>query len=113
MRLRWKDVNLPDCFKDKKELSYDRGSLHTAEEEAVVHTPPDSLDQVVFARLFFMKLSSLSTRNLEVVMANERVEKEFESARDSGENKEEEHKTLPAHRRGADRDWSEEMRRMV
>lgn len=46
-------------------------------------------------------------------MANERVEKEFESARDSGENKEEEHKTLPAHRRGADRDWSEEMRRMV
>ncbi|TVY54197.1 Meiotically up-regulated gene 190 protein [Lachnellula cervina] len=95
MRSHGKDVNLPDQLKDKKELQDDKGSLDNAEEDAVVHTPPDPLWPSGICSVVVHQIVNLELQNLNG-SDGKRKGREFEPAQESGENKEEEHKTLPS-----------------
>ncbi|TVY91336.1 Meiotically up-regulated protein [Lachnellula willkommii] len=95
MRSHGKDVNLPDQLRDKKELQDDKGSLDNAEEDAVVHTPPDPLWPSGVCSVVVHQIVNLDLQNLNG-SDGKRKGKEFEPAQESGENKEEEHKTLPS-----------------
>ncbi|TVY13257.1 Meiotically up-regulated gene 190 protein [Lachnellula arida] len=95
MRSHGKDVNLPDQLRDKKELQDDKGSLDNAEEDAVVHTPPDPLWPSGICSVVVHQIVNLELQNLNG-SDGKRKGKEFEPAQESGENKEEEHKTLPS-----------------
>ncbi|TVY49638.1 Meiotically up-regulated protein 190 protein [Lachnellula occidentalis] len=95
MRSHGKDVNLPNQLKDKKELQDDKGSLDNAEEDAVVHTPPDPLWPSGICSVVVHQIVNLELQNLNG-SDGKRKGREFEPAQASGENKEEEHKTLPS-----------------
>ncbi|TVY43714.1 Meiotically up-regulated protein [Lachnellula subtilissima] len=95
MRSHGKDVNLPDQLKDKKELQDDKGSLDNAEEDAVVHTPPDPLWPSGICSVVVHQIVNLELQNLNG-SDGKRKGREFEPAQESGESKEEEHNTLPS-----------------
>jgi len=95
MRSHGKDVNLPDQLKDKKELQDEKGSLDNAEEDAIVHTPPDPLWPSGICSIIVHQIVNLEYQNLQGSEGN-RKGREFEPAQESDENKEEEHKKLPS-----------------
>ncbi|KAK3387230.1 hypothetical protein B0H63DRAFT_153745 [Podospora didyma] len=96
LRTDGKDPNLPKELRDKKELQDDKGSLDTAEEDAVVHTPPDPLWpsgilSVVIHQIVNLELENVKGSN------GKRKGKEFEPARpDAGDITEEVGKKLPS-----------------
>lgn len=94
LRTHGKDINLPESLRDKKELQDDKGQLDTAEESAVVHTPPDPLWPSGICSVIVHQIVNLE---LEHVKGSEgkRKGREFEPAIESGETKSEENKKLP------------------
>lgn len=96
LRTDGKDPNLPKELQDKKELQQDVGSLDTAEEDAVVHTPPDPLwpsgvVSVIVHQIVNLELANIKGSN------GKRKGREFEPARpEAGEIKEESGKKLPS-----------------
>jgi len=96
LRTDGKDPNLPKELKDKKELQDDKGSLDTAEEKAVVFTPPDPLWpsgilSVVVHQIVNLELENIKGSN------GKRKGREYEPARpEAGELKEEQSKNLPS-----------------
>jgi len=96
LRTDGKDHNLPKELRDKKELQDDKGSLDTAEENDVVHTPPDPLWpsgilSVVVHQIVNLELENVKGSN------GKRKGREYEPARpEAGEITEEEGKKLPS-----------------
>ncbi|KAK3314945.1 hypothetical protein B0H66DRAFT_480712 [Apodospora peruviana] len=96
LRTDGKDLSLPKELRDKKELQDDKGSLDNAEEDAVVHTPPDPLWpsgilSVVVHQIVNLELENVKGSN------GKRKGKEYEPARpEAGESKEEQGKKLPS-----------------
>lgn len=96
LRTDGKDPNLPKELQDKKELQQDVGSLDTAEEDAVVHTPPDPLwpsgvVSIVVHQIVNLELANVKGSN------GKRKGREYEPARpEAGEIKEETGKKLPS-----------------
>jgi len=90
-----KDVNLPDQLKDKKELQDDKGTLDNADEDAVVHTPPDPLWPSGVCSVIVHQIVNLELQNIKG-SDGKRKGREFEPAQESGESKDEESKTLPS-----------------
>ncbi|RDW75577.1 hypothetical protein BP5796_06398 [Coleophoma crateriformis] len=95
LRTSGKDVNLPDQLKDKKELQDDKGTLDNAQEDAVVHTPPDPLWPSGVCSVIVHQIVNLELENIQGSDGN-RKGREFEPAREAGENIDEENKKLPS-----------------
>jgi len=95
MRSHGKDVNLPKELRDKPELQDEKGTLDNAEEEAVVHTPPDPLWPSGICSVVVHQIVNLELQNIKGSDGN-RKGREFEPAQPSGENKSEEGKKLPS-----------------
>ncbi|KAH6640712.1 hypothetical protein F5144DRAFT_609655 [Chaetomium tenue] len=92
------DPNLPRGLRDKKELRDDRGSLDTAEEDAVVHTPPDPLWPSGVLSVVVHQIVNLELENVKGSRGGKRSGgREYEPARpEAGEIKEEQGKKLPS-----------------
>lgn len=96
LRTDGKDPNLPKELRDKKELQQDVGSLDTAEEDAVVHTPPDPLWPSGVVSIVVHQIVNLEMANVKGSQGK-RKGREFEPARpEAGEIKEESSKKLPS-----------------
>ncbi|KAG7110155.1 Meiotically up-regulated gene protein like [Verticillium longisporum] len=96
LRTDGRDVNLPKELKDKKELQDDKGAIDTAEEDSVVHTPPDPLWPSGILSIVVHQIVGLELANITGSQGN-RKGREFEPARpEAGEVKEESGKKLPS-----------------
>lgn len=96
LRTDGKDPNLPKELQDKKELQQDVGSLDTAEEDAVVHTPPDPLWPSGIVSIIVHQIVNLELANIKG-SNGKRKGREYEPARpEAGEIKEETGKKLPS-----------------
>lgn len=96
LRTDGKDQRLPKELQDNAELQENVGSLDTAEEDAVVHTPPDPLwpsgiVDVVIHQIVNLEMANVKGSN------GKRKGREFEPARpEAGDTKEETSKSLPS-----------------
>lgn len=91
-----RDTNLPKELQDHKELQTDVGSLDTAEENAVVRTPPDPLWPSGIVSVVVHQIVSLELANVKGSQGK-RKGREFEPARpEAGDIKEETGKKLPS-----------------
>lgn len=96
LRTDGKDPNLPQELRDKAELQTDVGSLDTAEENAVVRTPPDPLWPSGIVSIIVHQIVNLEMANVKG-SEGKRKGREFEPARpEAGEIKEETGKKLPS-----------------
>ncbi|KAM0323042.1 hypothetical protein ACHAQA_009141 [Verticillium albo-atrum] len=96
LRTDGRDVNLPQELKNKKELQDDKGAIDTAEEDSVVHTPPDPLWPSGILSIVVHQIVGLELANITGSQGN-RKGREFEPARpEAGEVKEESGKKLPS-----------------
>lgn len=96
LRTDGKDPNLPKELRDKAELQDDKGTIDTAEEDAVTHTPPDPLWpsgilSVVVHQIVNLELANVKGSN------GKRKGREYEPARpEAGAALEESGKKLPS-----------------
>lgn len=95
LRTDGKDRNLPDALKDSKELQDDKGTLDNDDEDAVVHTPPDPLWPSGVCSVIIHQIVNLELENIQGSEGN-RKGREYEPAKEAGENTEEESKKLPS-----------------
>ena len=96
LRTDGKDHNLPKELRDKKELQDDKGTLNTAEEDAVVHTPPDPLWPSGVLSIVIHQIVNLELENIKG-SEWKRKGREYEPARpEAGDIKEEQDKKLPS-----------------
>ncbi|KAI9804568.1 MAG: hypothetical protein M1833_006641 [Piccolia ochrophora] len=95
LRSDGKDINLPDNLKDKPEFQDDKGTLNTADQDAVAHTPPDPLWPSGICSIVVHQIVSLELENIKGSEGN-RKGREYEPAKEYGENKEEEGGKLPS-----------------
>lgn len=96
LRTDGRDTNLPKELQDHKELQTDVGSLDTAEENAVVRTPPDPLWPSGIVSVVVHQIVSLELANVKGSQGK-RKGREFEPARpEAGDIKEETGKKLPS-----------------
>lgn len=96
LRTDGRDVHLPKELQDHKELQNDVGSLDTAEENAVVRTPPDPLWPSGIVSVVVHQIVSLELANVKGSQGK-RKGREFEPARpEAGDIKEETGKKLPS-----------------
>lgn len=90
------DPNLPKELQDHKELQTDVGSLDTAQENAVVRTPPDPLWPSGIVSIVVHQIVNLELANVKGSQGK-RKGREFEPARpEAGDIKEETGKKLPS-----------------
>ena len=94
LRSHGKDTNLPKNLQDKPELQDDKGSLDNAHEDAVAHTPPDPLWPSGICSIIIHQIVSLELENIQGSDGN-RKGREYEPAKPSGENTEEQGGKLP------------------
>ena len=95
LRTDGKNQDLPDTLKDKPELQDDKGSLDTAEKDAVAHTPPDPLWPSGICSVIVHQIVNLELENIQGSEGN-RKGREFEPAKPAGESTEEVSKKLPS-----------------
>lgn len=96
LRTDGKDASLPKALQDKKELQDDKGAIDNAQEDAVVHTPPDPLWPTGILSVVVHQIVGLEFANIKGT-TGKRTGREFEPARlEAGEVKEEESKKLPS-----------------
>jgi len=95
LRTSGKDVNLPDQLKNEKALQDDKGALDNADEDAVVHTPPDPLWPSGVCSVIVHQIVNLELQNIKG-SDGKRKGREFEPAQEAGENTDEESKRLPS-----------------
>ncbi|KAI9734701.1 MAG: hypothetical protein M1818_006688 [Claussenomyces sp. TS43310] len=95
LRTHGMDINLPEELRDNKALQDEKGTLDTAEEDAVVHTPPDPLWPSGVCSVVIHQIVNLEFENIKG-SDGKRKGREYEPAMESGEIKEEESKKLPS-----------------
>jgi Ca2+-dependent lipid-binding protein len=94
LRTDGKDKSLPENLKDNKELQDEKGTLDTEEADAVAHTPPDPLWPSGICSVVVHQIVNLELENIKGSEGN-RKGREYEPAKPSGENTEEEGSNLP------------------
>ena len=94
LRTDGKDRNLPKDLQDHEKLQDDKGVINTEQEDAVAHTPPDPLWQSGICSVVIHQIVNLELENIKGSEGN-RKGREYEPAKPSGENSEEESKNLP------------------
>ncbi|KAI9841182.1 MAG: hypothetical protein M1830_007893, partial [Pleopsidium flavum] len=94
LRTDGKDPNLPDSLKDHKDLQDEKGTVDNETEDAVVHTPPDPLWPSGICSVIVHQIVNLELENIKGSEGN-RKGREYEPAKEFGENTEEESKKLP------------------
>ena len=96
LRTDGKDHNLPEEIRHKEELQDAKGSIDTAEEDAVVHTPPDPLWPSGILSIVIHQVVNLELENVKGSQGK-RKGREYEPARpEAGDIKEEQDKKLPS-----------------
>lgn len=95
LRTDGKDMNLPDALKDHPALQDDQGVIKTEDEDAVIHTPPDPLWPSGICSVIIHQIVSLELENIQG-SDGKRKGREYEPAKEYGENTEEESKKLPS-----------------
>jgi Ca2+-dependent lipid-binding protein len=95
LRTDGKNPNLPDALKDHKALQDEKGSVDNEDEDAVVHTPPDPLWPSGVCSIVIHQIVNLELENIQGTEGS-RKGREYEPAKDAGENTEEEGKKLPS-----------------
>jgi hypothetical protein len=92
------DINLPKELRDKKALQDDKGTLETAEEDAVAHTPPDPLWPSGILSVVVHQIVNLELENVKGSKGGKRTGgREYEPARpEAGDIKEEQGDKLPS-----------------
>lgn len=96
LRTSGADPNLPKELQDKPELQEDKGAIENAEEDAVVHTPPDPLWPSGILSIVVHQIVGLELANIKGSNGKRRG-REYEPARpEAGEVKEEQGKSLPS-----------------
>ena len=90
-----KNRNLPEELQDKKELQDEKGDLSSDYADAVAHTPPDPLWPSGICSVVVHQIVNLELENIQGSEGN-RKGREYEPAREAGENTEEEGKKLPS-----------------
>ncbi len=94
LRTDGKNRDLPNSLKDNPELQDDKGTLNNADQDAVAHTPPDPLWPSGICSVVVHQIVNLELENIQGSNGN-RKGREYEPARDAGENTEEVGKKLP------------------
>ena len=95
LRTDGKNRNLPEELQDKEELQDEKGNLGTEYADAVAHTPPDPLWPSGICSVVIHQIVNLELEDIQGSDGN-RKGREYEPARQAGENTEEESKTLPS-----------------
>ncbi|KAI5820434.1 hypothetical protein BZA77DRAFT_273967 [Pyronema omphalodes] len=96
LRTSGKDVNLPPQLKDHPELQDDKGQLDTAEEDAVMHTPPDPLWPSGIVSVIVHQIVNLEVRDQTGTYGKRKDGKEYSPGMKTGENVQEEGGKLPS-----------------
>ena len=94
LRTDGKNVDLPDSLKGNPELQDDKGTLNNEDQDAVAHTPPDPLWPSGICSVVIHQIVNLELEDIQGSQGN-RKGREYEPARDAGENIEEVGKKLP------------------
>ena len=94
LRTDGKNVDLPDSLKGNPELQDDKGTLNNEDQDAVAHTPPDPLWPSGICSVVVHQIVNLELEDIHGSQGN-RKGREYEPARDAGENTEEVGKKLP------------------
>ncbi|KAI9839590.1 MAG: hypothetical protein M1819_002216 [Sarea resinae] len=94
LRTDGKDHSLPKTLQDRDELQEDKGVISNETEDAVTHTPPDPLWPSGICSIVVHQIVNLELENIKGTDGN-RKGKEYEPAKESGENTEEEGDKLP------------------
>jgi Ca2+-dependent lipid-binding protein len=89
LRTDGKDDSLPDALKDDPKFQEEKGTLDTADADAVAHTPPDPLWPSGVCSVIVHQIVNLELENIKGSDGN-RKGKEFEPAKSYGEATEEE-----------------------
>jgi len=96
LRTSGKDVNLPSQLKDHPDLQDDKGTIDTAHEDAVVHTPPDPLFPSGIVSIIAHQIVNLEVKDLTGTYGSRKNGKEYSPGMKTGENKQEEGGKLPS-----------------
>lgn len=94
LRTDGKNKNLPETLRDNPELQDDTGVINTAEDDAVMHTPPDPLWPSGICSVVVHQIVNLELENIQGTSGS-RKGKEYEPAKPSGEGTDEESPNLP------------------
>lgn len=81
-------------MKNDEALQDDKGTINTATDDAVTHTPPDPLWPSGICSIIIHQIVNLELENIKGSEGN-RKGREYEPAKEAGENTEEEGKKLP------------------
>ena len=95
LRTDGKDRNLPENLRDHEALQDDKGTLNSAADDAVAHTPPDPLWPSGICSVVVHQIVNLELENIQGTQGS-RKGREYEPAKPAGENTEEESKKLPS-----------------
>jgi len=95
LRTDGKSHNLADGLKDKPELQDDKGIANNAVEDAVLHTPPDILWPSGVVSVIVHQIVNLEFENIKGT-EGKRKGREYEPAKQYGEQTDEEGKHLPS-----------------
>ena len=95
LRTDGKNRNLPDELKDQKELQDEKGTANDSTEDAVMFTPPDPLWPSGVCSVIVHQIVNLELENV-MGSSGKRKGREYEPAKEYGENTEEESKKLPS-----------------
>ena len=95
LRTDGKNPALPKELQDKPELQDEKGNTDTEYADAVAHTPPDPLWPSGICSVIVHQIVNLELENIQGSEGN-RKGREYEPARQAGENTEEESKKLPS-----------------
>lgn len=95
LRTDGKNPALPKELQDKPELQDEKGNTDTEYADAVAHTPPDPLWPSGICSIIVHQIVNLELENIQGSEGN-RKGREYEPARQAGENTEEESKKLPS-----------------
>jgi Ca2+-dependent lipid-binding protein len=94
LRTDGKDLDLPEELRDDDKLQDEKGVITNDEEEAVENTPPDPLWPSGICTIVIHQIVNLQLENIQGSQGS-RKGREFEPAKEYGENTEEEGKHLP------------------
>ncbi|KAL1969495.1 hypothetical protein VTN77DRAFT_8933 [Rasamsonia byssochlamydoides] len=94
LRTDGKNKELPETLREDPSLQDEKGVITNEEEDAVEHTPPDPLWPSGICNVVIHQIVNLQLENIKGSNGN-RKGREYEPARECGENTEEQGKNLP------------------
>lgn len=94
LRTDGKDPSLPKIYRNDPNFQDEKGVISNEEEDAITHTPPDPLWPSGILHVIIHQIVNLQLANIKGSKGN-RKGKEYEPAKEYGENKEEQSEKLP------------------